>query len=47
MYQLDIKFNRECTTIIYYFKLLKLKHKHKTKHEVELIPNNVPNYKFV
>ena len=42
-YQLDIKFNRECTTTTYYIKIVELKHKHNTKHELELIRNNVPN----
>ena len=36
VYQLDIKLNRECTTTTYHFKILKLKHKHNTKHELEL-----------
>ena len=35
-YQLDIKLNRECTIITYYFKILELNHKHNTKHELEL-----------
>ena len=35
-YQLDIKLNRECTTTTHYFKILELKHKYSTKHELEL-----------
>ena len=35
-YQVDIILNRECTTTTYYFKIPELKHKHNTKHELEL-----------
>ena len=35
-YQLDIKLNKECTIITYYYNILELKHKHNTKHKQEL-----------